>query len=71
MNKRFFGMFPVPETYDPILLGQQPFQGTRKKSPVKSKPVGCGRCGARGVTLRWNRTKTRKVCPKCYERGNG
>ena len=69
MNKRLFGMFPTPEAYKPILLGQQPFKAGGKKPAVKSKPVGCGRCGVRGVTLRWNKSKTRKVCQKCYERG--
>lgn len=65
MNKRMFGMFPVPETYSPALLGQQPFGG-KKKSPVKTRAVGCSRCGARQVTLRKN-GNGQLLCPKCYE----
>lgn len=70
MNARKYGMtnFPILiPAYDVAEIGMR---GKQKKNPVRPRAVGCHRCGAMGVTLRWNKSKTRKVCPKCYERGN-
>lgn len=69
MNARKYGMPGLPVIFAPYESGTG-MKGKHKKNPVKPKTVGCQRCGALGVTLRWNRSKTRKVCQKCYERGN-
>lgn len=69
MNARKYGMVGIPLIFRPY-ENEGGKRGATKRSPVKAKAVGCGRCGVIGVTLRWNKSKTRKVCPKCYARGN-
>ena len=72
MNKRIYGMLSLPLAINGPYQSQGVKMGGRKKSPVRSRVVGCDKCGAARCTLRKLKVgfgrdaKERLLCPKCY-----
>lgn len=72
MNKRIYGMLSLPLSINGPYQSQGVKLGGKKKSPVRSRVVGCDKCGASRCTLRKLKVgfgrdaKERLLCPKCY-----
>lgn len=72
MNKDLLRLLAIPMAFDGPYSTQGVKIGRSKRSPVRSRVVGCDRCGASRCTLRKLKVgfgrdaKERLLCPKCY-----
>lgn len=75
MNKRLYGLLSLPMVFGGPYQAQELKLGSKKKSAVRGRLVGCSKCGASQVTLRkvkvgmFRDAKEILLCPKCYEKG--
>ena len=72
MNKDLMRLLAIPMMFDGPYSTQGMKMGSSKRTPVRGRQVGCGKCGASRCTLRKLKvgfgrdSKERLLCPKCY-----